>query len=101
MATRYDPMMVPDVEHAIPIEDEITALRKDVEERCALILRRVKVFGEKSQGRETLKLRSIEKKAIRIRQARFESFGIEELHELVRESEGILLEVEKLSKGSV
>jgi len=101
MATRYDPMMVPDVEHAVPIEDEICALRKDVEERCALILRWVKVFGEKSSGRETLKLRSFEKKAIRIKQAQFESFGIDDLHALVKESEGILQEIEKLSKGSV
>ena len=101
MATRYDPMMVPDVERATPIEDKIGALRKDVEERCALILKRVRACGKTTTGREALKLRSLEEKAIKIKQARSESYNIEDLHGLVRESDGILQEVERLTKGSV
>ncbi len=99
MASKYDPMMVPDVDHPILIEDRISGLRKDVEVRCVALLHRIRELGPTSKGRHTLRLKAYEEKTLRIKQAQTDTYSIHELHGLLKESDTISEEVERLAKG--
>jgi hypothetical protein len=99
MASKYDPMMVPDVEHTVAIEERIGMLQKEIEERCSALQRRIGALSVSSKGREAMKLKTWQGKVTRIREAHSGTFSIDDLHGLLRESDAISLELDRLSKG--
>lgn len=89
---------VPDVEDAVPVDDLIQSLKRDIETDCRLILQRAQVIqGAVSNG--GFRFRHWEGKVSEIRKAQITTYNIEKLKELRSQCTAISAELEEFSKN--
>jgi hypothetical protein len=88
---------VPDVEDAVPVDDLIQNLKKDIETECRLLLQRAQVIQGAVQG-GAFRFRHWEGKVTEIRKAQITTYNIKELKELRAQCTVISSEMEEFSK---
>jgi len=100
MAGRYaNQILVPDVEHAVPIETVIDNLRRDIEGDCTALLRRARTISAATHGNGPFRLKFWETRINQLREARAKTFSIQELKGLRRQCQVLSQEMEQFTKG--
>lgn len=88
---------VPDVEDAVPVDDLIQSLKRDIETDCRMLLQRAQAIqGASSKG--GFRFRHWEGKVTEIRKAQITTYNIEKLKELRQQCTVISNELEEFSK---
>ncbi len=89
---------VPDVQDAVPVDDLIANLKRDIEIDCRMLLQRAQVIqGASSSG--GFRFRHWEGKVTEIRKAQITTYNIEKLKELRHQCTVISMELEEFSKS--
>ncbi len=88
---------VPDVEDAVPLDDLIKNLKKDIENDCRLLLQRAQVIDGAVHG-GGFRYRFWEKRIGDIRKAQGSSYNVEELKALRERCNMLSQELEEFSK---
>jgi hypothetical protein len=89
---------VPDVEDAVPVDDLIANLKRDIESDCRTLLQRAQVIqGAVNSGR--FRFRHWEGKVNEIRKAQISTYNIEKLKQLQEQCAVISVEMEEFSKS--
>lgn len=94
--TRTD-MAVPDVTDAIPLDELIQSLKRDIETDCRLLLQRAQVIQGAVKGGE-FRYRFWESRISDIRKAQITTYNVDELKTLRGKCEDISQELEEFSK---
>lgn len=100
MAGRYaDQLVIPEVQHVVPIETVICNLRRDIDSNCAALLQRARVINTATHGTGPFRLRFWEMRIAQIRQTERGTFSIQELRHLRRQCQVLSHDMEQFSKG--
>ncbi|MBI5046822.1 hypothetical protein HZC07_03765 [Candidatus Micrarchaeota archaeon] len=100
MADRYiGQVAVPDVKHAVRIEDAITGLRREITTNCSNILQRARTINAAAHG--TFRIKHWESLVSGIKQSEMETSSIDELEQLRARTNTIALEMEEFSQGLI
>ncbi len=97
MAKRPAQIAVPDVEDAVPLDDLIQKLKRDIETDCRLLLQRTHVINSARGGNE-FRIKFWEKRINEIRKTQVTTYSVAELKELREKCRIVLQELEEFSK---
>lgn len=87
---------VPDVKDAVPLDDLINGLKRDIEADCRLLIQRAQVIGGAVRG-GGFRYRFWESRINDIRKAQISTYNVEELKELRERCAAISQELEEFS----
>ena len=88
---------VPDVDDAVPLDDLILNLKKDIETDCRLLLQRARVINNAITGSE-FRMKFWERRINEIRKAQITTYNVEELKQLRERCKVVCEELEEFSK---
>ena len=87
---------VPDVKDAVPVDDLINSLKRDIESDCRLLIQRAQVIEGAVRG-GGFRYRFWESRINEIRKAQIATYSIDELKELRQKCAAISQELEEFS----
>jgi len=92
MGEKFDRFSIPDVQHAVPIEDMVARMRKDIMSECAGLLKRTKTAGA------SMRARRWESRISRIIETQATTYCISDLKKLKSECRSLSQELESSEK---
>lgn len=100
MATRYaEQLVVPEVQHVVPIETIIDNLRKEIDSNCTTLVQRARMIYAATEGTGPFRLRFWEMRINQIRDAERRTYSIQELRHLKRQCHTLSQDMEQFSRG--